>query len=269
MRLLRICRLRIDRLSIRRSHEQWTDERGHLLAVITATWHLGLELEATVAGDHAASGPGRVRARQHPDHCGNFFPVRRSATTHLLHGQLDQRRIIHSLSHSRQRAVQLEGLHLLPEFLARRIIHVSFDGARVDCIHGRALSKLAGPGAGHRLQGRLGATVEGVCGEAHAGSHATDVDDASGPLVREVWQRRLGDQDRGKNVHGVDSVELRHGDLTQRIVTSNASVVDKNIDRQLAVLGEVFLGRRDDRLCGLCAQIRLDAVGLDAILLEL
>lgn len=134
--------------------------------------------------------------------------------------------------------------HLPLELLGRACIHVCCDRTRVDSIDSSSFSKLSCPSASHGFQRRFGAAVDALPLESERGADTADVDNAAGAVVRQVRGGRFHKEERAAHVDVVERGEVVAVAFFHCQIAGQSSVVDNDIDLQLATLRvrEVVLG---------------------------
>ncbi|ROV89836.1 hypothetical protein VMCG_09514 [Cytospora schulzeri] len=211
----------------------------------------------------------RIRRTQHPHDPSNLPRIRRPAPIGL--GRIDHLIGIHPPPGPHERRVLDPPLDAPLELVRVGRVHGALDGARVDGVDGGALGQLAGPDAGHGLDGGLGPAVDGLPQEATVGADGGEVDDAPGPVGGQVRLRGLHEEEGPQDVDAVGEVEVGDLEVGQLVVLGDAGVVDQDVDLELVVgrgrgRGEVFPRGLDEGPGALRgAQVGLHAEGLDAV----
>lgn len=195
-----------------------------------------------IGTNHLSSNPSSVLSTEHGDDPGDLVDVAGTAAAGL--GLLDQVVAVDALAGAHEGRVLDPALDLALELVAVLVVHLAVDGTGVDGVDGGALRELAGPGAGHGLEGGLGAAVDGLLDEARRRRDRRQVDDAAGAVARQERLGGLGQQQRTQHVDLVRRVKVLQRDLGQRVVGRDAGVVDEYVDLEAAALvGEVLPDR--------------------------
>lgn len=131
------------------------------------------------------------------------------------------------------------------------------------------LLQLAGPGARHRLEGTLAASVQRQVLEAHLGADTRNVDDAARAVVGEKWLDGLGEENGAQDVDGVDLMEVLDVDGLEGHGVEEGGAVDEDVNLGLPCLGigrQVALHGLDNLGAALRrAEVGADRNGLDIV----
>lgn len=229
-----------------------------------------LHQQPPISTNNLARTPAGIRRAQHPHDARDLPRVR--GPPPVGGGGLDDVVGVDAGPGPHERRVLDPALDGPLELVAVGGVHGALDGAGVDGVDGGALGQLAGPHAGHGLDGGLGPAVDGLPQEAAVGADGGEVDDAAGAVRGQVRRRRLHEEERAEDVDPVGGVEVLDRDLGQLAVDGHAGVVDQDVDLEPVVggrrrRGEVRPGGLDEGRGAVGgSQVGLHAEGLDAVL---
>jgi hypothetical protein len=76
----------------------------------------------------------------------------------------------------------------------------------------------------------LGAAIHRLGSKADARRDAANVDNATGAIVGQPFQKRLRDQNGAQDVDGVLPMEIGDGDLAEAVDATDAGIVDEDVE---------------------------------------
>lgn len=147
-------------------------------------------------------------------------------------------------------------------------IHIRRDWSRINGIDSRTLSELTRPRSRHGLKSSFRTTIDTLANISKRRADGRKIHNTSGSIVRQIRQGCLQQEKRASNVDVVLPRKILAVYSLNSVVSSNASVVDDDINLEFSslLMGEVVLRNFYDVLrTVLVPHVCLHGNGLDIV----